>query len=118
MPAVADRVAALLVRHRNLLAVVAVVMTILSVAESRRLEFSRSIDTMFDRADPALVPYRRIIRSFGSSEAVLAAYDDPELFSPPGIERLRGLTDTLAALPGVASATSLADGPSGCCRCR
>ncbi|MFM9197215.1 MAG: efflux RND transporter permease subunit, partial [Planctomycetia bacterium] len=96
-----------------LLAVVAVVMTILSVAESRRLEFSRSIDTMFDRADPALVPYRRIIRSFGSSEAVLAAYDEPERFSPPGIERLRGLTDTLAALPGVASATSLADTPLG-----
>jgi predicted RND superfamily exporter protein len=113
MQAVADRVAALLVHHRNLLAVVAVVMTILSVAESRRLEFSRSIDTMFDRADPALVPYRRMIRSFGSSEVVLAAYDDPELFSPPGIERLRGLTDTLATLPGVASATSLADTPLG-----
>jgi predicted RND superfamily exporter protein len=113
MPAVADRVAAWLVRRRNLLAVIAVVVTILSVAQSRRLEFSRAIDTMFDRADPALVPYRRMIRTFGSSEVVLAAYDDPLLFTPQGIERLRELTDTLAALPGIASATSLADTPLG-----
>jgi len=108
-----DRVANWLVRHRGLLAVLAVVVTILSVAESRRLEFVRSIDTMFDRTDPALVPYRRMIRAFGSSEVVLAAYDDPELFSTAGIERLRALADTIATLPGVASATSLADTPLG-----
>ena len=113
MRAVPDRVASWLVRHRTPLACLAVVVTILSVAESRRLEFVRSIDTMFDRADPALVPYRRMIRAFGSSEVVLAAYDDPELFSTAGIERLRTLTDTLAALPGIASATSLADTPLG-----
>lgn len=113
MQAVPDRVASWLVRHRTPLACLAVVVTILSVAESRRLEFVRSIDTMFDRTDPALVPYRRMIRAFGSSEVVLAAYDDPELFSTAGIERLRTLTDTLAALPGIASATSLADTPLG-----
>ena len=113
MSAVENRVASWLVRNRMLLAVLAVVMTIVSVAESRRLEFVRSIDTMFDRTDPALVPYRRMIRAFGSSEVVLAAYDDPELFSTAGIERLRTLTDTLAALPGIASATSLADTPLG-----
>jgi len=113
MPAIEHRVARWLVRHRNLLAVVAVVATILSVAQSRRLEFSRSIDTMFDRTDPALVPYRRMIRAFGSSEVVLAAYDDPDLFSKAGIERLRSLTDTIATLPGIASATSLADTPLG-----
>ena len=113
MSTVENRVASWLVRNRMLLAVLAVVMTIVSVAESRRLEFVRSIDTMFDRTDPALVPYRRMIRAFGSSEVVLAAYDDPELFSTAGIERLRTLTDTLAALPGIASATSLADTPLG-----
>ena len=110
---VADRVASWLVRHRTLLAIFAVVATIVSVAQSRRLEFSRSIDTMFDRTDPALVPYRRMLRAFGSSEVVLAAYDDPELFSIAGIERLRRITDTIAATPGIASATSLADTPLG-----
>jgi len=113
MPSIAESVARWLVRHRNLLAIAAVVVTIASVAQSRRLEFSRSIDTMFDRTDPALVPYRRMLRAFGSSEVVLAAYDDPQLFSTAGIERLRHLTDSIAALPGIASATSLADTPLG-----
>jgi predicted RND superfamily exporter protein len=113
MRTVPERIANWLVRNRGPLAILAVVVTILSVAESRRLEFVRSIDTMFDRTDPALVPYRRMIRAFGSSEVVLAAYDDPELFSTAGIERLRGLADTIATLPGVASATSLADTPLG-----
>ena len=112
MPA-ADRTAAWLVRHRNLLACIAVGAAILSVFESRRLEFARSIDTMFDRADPALVPYRLMVRAFGSSEVVLAAYEDPQLFSREGIERLRTLSGTIAALPGIASATSLADTPLG-----
>jgi len=113
MRSFADRLTHWLVHHRNLLAIVAVVVMGLSVVQSRRLEFVRSIDTMFDRTDPALVPYRRMIRAFGSSEVVLAAYDDPDLFSPPGIDRLRTLTNTLAALPGIASATSLADTPLG-----
>ena len=109
----ADRIAAWLVRQRTLLACVAVLVTVVSVFESRRLEFVRSIDTMFDRTDPALVPYRRMIRTFGSSEVVLAAYEDPDLFTAAGIGRLRAHADTIAALPGVASATSLADTPLG-----
>ncbi|NDC63082.1 MAG: hypothetical protein EBZ59_03655 [Planctomycetia bacterium] len=113
MRPVSDRVATWLVAHRNLLAVVAVILAVASVERSRHLEFVRSIDTMFDRTDPALVPYRRMGRAFGSSEVVLAAYDDPELFTPAGIDRLRSLTDRLAVFPGVSSATSLASTPLG-----
>lgn len=113
MRPVCDRVANWLISHRNLLALVAVALTIMSVERSRQLEFARSIDTMFDRSDPALVPYRRLGRAFGSSEVVLAAYDAPELFTTAGIGRLERLTDELAAVPGVASATSLASTPLG-----
>ena len=113
MRPVSDRVASWLVAHRNMLAAVAVVLAIVSVERSRKLEFVRSIDTMFDRTDPALVPYRRMARAFGSSEVVLAAYDDPDLFTPAGIDRLRELTDRLAVFPGVSSATSLASTPLG-----
>lgn len=113
MRPVCDRVANWLISHRNLLALVAVVLAIVSVERSRQLEFARSIDTMFDRSDPALVPYRRLGRAFGSSEVVLAAYDAPDLFTPAGIERLERLTDELATVPGVASATSLASTPLG-----
>jgi predicted RND superfamily exporter protein len=96
-----------------MLALVAVGLAVVSVEQARHLEFVRSIDTMFDRADPALGPYRRMARAFGSSEVVLAAYDDPELFTPQGIGRLRDLTRRLRDFPGVASATSLASTPLG-----
>jgi len=110
---VADRIAGWLIAWRLPLAVAAIALAAVSVERSRHLEFSRSIDAMFDRTDPALVPYRRIARTFGSSEVVLAAYDDPELFSPAGIDRLRRLTDRLAATPGIASASSLSSTPLG-----
>lgn len=113
MRPVCDRVANWLISHRNLLALAAVALAIVSVDRSRQLEFARSIDTMFDRSDPALVPYRRLGRAFGSSEVVLAAYDAPDLFTPAGIARLERLTDELAAVPGVDSATSLASTPLG-----
>jgi hypothetical protein len=113
MRPVCDRVANWLISHRNLLALGAVALAIVSVERSRQLEFARSIDTMFDRSDPALVPYRRLGRAFGSSEVVLAAYDSPDLFTPAGIGRLERLTEDLAAVPGVASATSLASTPLG-----
>jgi predicted RND superfamily exporter protein len=113
MRPVCDRVANWLISHRNLLALGAVALAIVSVERSRQLEFARSIDTMFDRSDPALVPYRRLGRAFGSSEVVLAAYDAPDLFTPAGIGRLERLTDELSAVPGVASATSLASTPLG-----
>jgi predicted RND superfamily exporter protein len=113
MRPVCDRVANWLISHRNLLALAAVALAIVSVERSRQLEFARSIDTMFDRSDPALVPYRRLGRAFGSSEVVLAAYDAADLFTPAGIGRLERLTADLAAVPGVASATSLASTPLG-----
>jgi predicted RND superfamily exporter protein len=109
----ADFIASWLIDHRRSLAAAAIVLLVVSVVQSRRLEFSRSIDAMFDRSDPALAPYERMKRAFGSSEVVLAAYDDPELFTPAGISRLAALTAELDALPGIASATSLASTPLG-----
>jgi predicted RND superfamily exporter protein len=110
---VADRIAGWLITWRVPLALAAVVLAAAAVERSRHLEFSRSIDAMFDRTDPALIPYRRIARTFGSTEVVLAAYDDPELFSVAGIERLRQLTDRLTAMPGIASTSSLSSTPLG-----
>ncbi len=113
MRRVADRVAGWLVARRVLLALAGIGLAVVSVERSRHLEFSRSIDAMFDRSDPALVPYARMARLFGSTEVVLAAYDDPDLFTPAGAMRLRALAAELAEVPGVASTTSLASTPLG-----
>ena len=105
--------AGVLVRRRGLLAAVGLALAVFSVGQASRLEFSRSIETMFDRGDPALPPYRRLGRTFGSSEVVLAIYDDPQLFTPAGLDRLREHSRRLAAIDGVASTMSLADTPLG-----
>jgi len=110
---VGERVATWLIERRRPLAVVAIALAIGGVERSRHLEFSRSIETMFDRSDPALVPYRRMARAFGSSEVVLAAYDAPDLFTPGGIAQLGQVAAALEAVPGVVSATSLAGTPLG-----
>ncbi|MFM7207275.1 MAG: efflux RND transporter permease subunit [Planctomycetaceae bacterium] len=107
------RVAAFLIDRRIPLAALALVLAAVGVVKSGSLEFSKSIDTMFDRSDPALVPYARMTRTFGSNEAVLAAYDDPDLFTPAGMTRLRSLAADLEGVPGVASTTSLASTPLG-----
>jgi hypothetical protein len=106
-------VARWLIEHRMMLFLVALVLGGVSVERSRHLEFIRSIDTMFDRTDAALPPYRRLARAFGSSEVVLAAYDAPDLLTPAGIATLRDITQQLERIPGIASATSLASTPLG-----
>jgi len=113
VPRGASLVAAWLVRWRMPLALVAALLTAAAVSQARKLEFSQSIETMFDRTDPALPPYHRLARTFGSSEVVLAVYDDPELFTAAGIERLQEVAGELEAVPGVASVMSLADTPLG-----
>ena len=52
------RIAAFLVRRRLPLMLIALVLAAVSVDRARYLEFSQSIETMFDRTDPALPPYR------------------------------------------------------------
>jgi len=113
LPAGASRLAAWLVRWRLPLVLLAAVSTAAAVQQARRLEFSQSIETMFDRTDPSLPPYHRLARTFGSSEVVLAVYDDADLFTPAGIERLRVIARDLEAVPGVVSVMSLADTPLG-----
>jgi hypothetical protein len=113
MDRMSERVAGWLISHRALLAIIALVAGVVGVERARQLEFSRSIDAMFDRSDPALLPYRRVARTFGSGEVLIVAYDDADLFTPAGIARLEGLTTRIAALPGIASATSLATTPLG-----
>ena len=110
---VAGAVARWLVRWRRSLALLGLVLGLAGVVASRQLEYSRSIAAMFDRNDPAVVPFERLGRTFGSAAAVLAVYDDPALFSPGGFDRLSDLTAALNGLPGVASATSLATTPLG-----
>ena len=102
-----------LVRHRLIFMLFGIAIGLLSVERSRHLEYSQSIDAMFDRSDSALPPFHRLGRTFGASSIVLAVYDEPELFQLTGFSRLEELTKRLSELPGVHAATSLATTPLG-----
>ena len=109
----ANRLSCLLVRHRLIFLIFGIAIGLLSVERSRHLEYSQSIDAMFDRSDSALPPFHRLGRTFGASSIVLAVYDEPELFQATGFARLEELTKCLSQLPGVSNATSLATTPLG-----
>lgn len=96
-----------LIRWRWPLLALGLTITALSFVYSRRLEFDRSVENMFAPHDPLLVPYREVKRIFGGNEIALAAYDDPKLLTPEGMERLDRLTRQMAAVDGVQGVLSL-----------
>lgn len=104
----AQSISQLLVAWRRPLLVLAIAAVAAAWAPAQRLGFDRSIENMFAPDDPLLPPFRQLKRTFGGDEIALAAYVDPELLSPAGLDRLERLTKELAAVPGVASAFSLA----------
>ena len=80
---------------------------------ARSLDFDRSFENMFAEDDPLLVPYRQLQRAFGGDDVALAAYDDPDLMTPEGMQRVATLTAKLAAVDGVESVASLTTTPLG-----
>ena len=84
-----------------------VLATALAWPASRSLHFDRSMENMFAHDDGVVAPYRQLKRTFGGNEIVLAAYVDPQLLTPGGLDRLERLTAELAKVPGVATVFSL-----------
>jgi predicted RND superfamily exporter protein len=98
-------------RRRGLLLALAAAVYGVSLLVGGRMVLDRSIENMFVADDPILEPYRRLQRTFGQHEILLAAYADEELRSSAGIERARTLAAELQAVRGVAATVSLADLP-------
>lgn len=103
------RVSRWLIACRWPLLALALVLSAAAWRAGRSLSFDRSIENMFADDDPVLGPYRKLKRTFGGNEIALAAYVDPDLLTPEGIDRLEKLTQELAAVPGVGGAFSLAE---------
>jgi predicted RND superfamily exporter protein len=87
---------------------------VLSFPAARRLDFDRTLNTMFAEDDPLMPPYRKLLRVFGDSEVALAVYEDEQLLSPDktGIHRLQKIRGALEAIPGITSTMGL-DSPIG-----
>src|SRR6185503_14860057 len=95
------------------LVALAVVLGVAGGIYGRRLSLDRSIENMFAPDDPILVPYRRLQRTFGRHDIILAVYSDPQLKSPEGVARVEELAEKLEAVPGVVAVLSLKNLPGG-----
>jgi predicted RND superfamily exporter protein len=104
----------MLIYSRWFLLGAAAVLAAISVPAALQVEFDRSIESMFAADDPLLEPYRKLKRTFGGNEIVLAVYTDPELLSESreGIRRLEQISRACEDVPGVRAVLSL-DRPMG-----
>jgi hypothetical protein len=107
-PALLVRSVDLVLRWRVLLLAVCLVMAALAVGPSLRLEFDRSLEGLFTVGDQRLVSYTEDKDAFGASETGIVAYEDPELLTSIGLERLERLHAKLEEVSGVESVFSLA----------
>jgi predicted RND superfamily exporter protein len=103
-----------LIAFRVPLLILAAAIAVAGYGSSRRLDFNRSVEAVFAPDDPLLVVYRKLRRTFGGNEVVMAVYQDDDLLASDGsgIERLRQLSTKIASLPGVDFTLSL-DQPLG-----
>lgn len=105
-----DRIADFLIRRRNILLALGIIVAIISIVGAPSLEFDRSIQNMFAADDEYLDPYQDLTRVFGGTEAVLLVYKDPELLAEEGegIDRAEEISNRISEIEGVAEVLSLA----------
>ena len=84
----AGRLSHWLVKRRWALLGLGAVIACISWFPAQDLQYDRSVENMFAPGDPILAPYHQLQRTFGGNEVALAAYDDPQLLTPAGLERL------------------------------
>ncbi|RMG41318.1 MAG: RND family transporter [Planctomycetota bacterium] len=104
-----------LVRHRIAIAVVTLALTAPLAMLGRRLEFDRSIESLYAEDDPHLRDLQLSRRAFGGDEFVIVAWKPPRLFEADGLtltasaaEDIRSMRDALAEIPGVRATHDLA----------
>ncbi len=102
-------------RPRLILAAVAVLSVLAAVPLVRleplglNLRVDPSTEPLLPAGDPAQEVYRAAIRNFGDDEVFVIAMEADDLFTTPGLGRLRRVTDAIARLPEVRTVQSLTD---------
>jgi predicted RND superfamily exporter protein len=106
-----ERLARVLTDYHQGYLSVALVIVVLCVPLANQLELDWRIEGLFPPGDSSVASYQRLQERFGGNQIVLAVYRDPQLWdaSGSGLERLAQISQSLAAVDGVASVLSLAE---------
>jgi predicted RND superfamily exporter protein len=84
-------------------------MLVLLVLFGKRVSYEQSIGSFFADDDPYMAVYQKAAKSFGDDNFVFLVYDDPELVTPKGLDRVAELAAlvTHERIPGVLRVESL-----------
>jgi predicted RND superfamily exporter protein len=61
----------------------------------RQVSYEQSIKSFFADDDPVMAAYQQAAATFGDDNFVFVVYDDPELLTPAGMDRVRELADAV-----------------------
>lgn len=62
----------------------------------QRVAYEQSLQSFFSDSDPVVIDYQRASGLFGNDNLVFIAYDDPDLLTPEGLERVSELARAVA----------------------
>src|SRR5437870_5217487 len=75
----------------------AVVILLVALALwGRRVSYEQSISSFFAEDDPYMRVYQQAAKTFGDDNFVFVVYDDPELLTPRGLDRVSELAAAVA----------------------
>lgn len=79
------------------------------IVYGHRVTYEQSIDSFFADDDPDMLAYQKAARTFGDDNFVFLVYDDPDLLTPAGMDRVSELAAAVDAtkIPGVLRIESL-----------
>jgi predicted RND superfamily exporter protein len=76
---------------------IAVVLLLIALGLwGRRVSYEQSISSFFAEDDPYMRVYQQAAKAFGDDNFVFVVYDDPELLTPRGLERVSELAAAVA----------------------
>ncbi len=98
-----------LLRARHITMLLTAVLLVLLLAFGQRVNYEQSIKSFFADDDPDMAAYQAAAQSFGDDNFVFIAYDDPNLLSPAGMDRVAELAEAVGAdhIKGVLRVESL-----------
>jgi predicted RND superfamily exporter protein len=73
----------------------------------RHVEYEQSLTSFFPEGDPDVRAYMRASSTFGNDNVVFVTYDDPDLLTPGGMDRLAELASAVGGVDAVTDLQSL-----------
>jgi predicted RND superfamily exporter protein len=97
-----DRLSRIVFRFRYAVWAVVIPLIALSWALVPPVPFDQTIEGFFPEDHPALVSYEITKRTFGGDQLIFVAYDDDQLWTAEGMDRVRELADRISKeVPGL-----------------